>query len=362
MENKLERIKSVAVYCGSKTAGEVFEKAAAELGEFIAKHGMTLVFGGSNVGTMKTLADAALKAGGKVIGVFTTNLPSALLHDGVTEAIMAHSLAERKREMIARADAMIALPGGLGTLDELFDALALRRIKHGGHKKPVGVLNVSGYYDGLLDFIRHTNEKGFSSKAAVQNLISGRTVEELFKRLAGSLPPERESAKPSLKELWRKMARNRKTYGKPGGMMFANAFYSAALNFPPEAWRECGDEIAIEMLAWVDDMDAKIWRNLDCSEMVAWDWVELLQFNPLVLAHPKCPVDEIHPLDLMQAICTEPECVRFVDGNAIARELKDDEHVKEFFWSQKAIECARKYGAEELAELIERKKSEPREP
>jgi len=190
MSKNLDRIQSVAVYCGSRTPmDKAYEEAAVGLAKFIAAHGMTLVFGASNVGTMKTVADAALAAGGKVVGVFTTNLPMSLAHPGLTELVVTHSLAERKREMIERADALVALPGGLGTLDELFDALALRRVKNGGHKKPVGVLNVNGYYDPLVDFLVQTRDKGFSTNAAVQTLVSGRTPEELFDRLVGSLPP-----------------------------------------------------------------------------------------------------------------------------------------------------------------------------
>ena len=189
MRKHYDRIKSVAVYCGSRTPIDgAFEEAAVGLAKFIASQGMTLVFGGSNVGTMKAVADAALAAGGKVVGVFTTNLPMSLAHPRLTELVVTHSLAERKREMIERADALVALPGGLGTLDELFDALALRRVKNGGHKKPVGVLNVNGYYDPLIDFLIQTRDKGFSTNAAVQTLVSGRTPEELFGRLVGSLP------------------------------------------------------------------------------------------------------------------------------------------------------------------------------
>lgn len=199
LRKNFDRIRSVAVYCGSRTPNDrAFEEAAAELAKFIAANGMTLIFGGSNVGTMKTVADAALAAGGKVVGVFTTNLPMSLAHPGLTELVVTHSLAERKREMIDRADALVALPGGLGTLDELFDALALRRVKNGGHKKPVGVLNVNGYYDTLLDFIVQTRDMGFSTNAAAQTLVSGRTPEELFDRLAGSLPPKKNVAQKTL--------------------------------------------------------------------------------------------------------------------------------------------------------------------
>jgi hypothetical protein len=188
MDKPIEKIKSVAVYCGSrKSADASFEDAAAGLGRFIAERGMTLVFGGSNVGTMKTLADAALAAGGRVVGVFVANLPMSIAHRGLAELAVAQSFAERKKEMIRRADALVALPGGLGTLDELFDALALRHA--GVHGKPVGVLNVNGYYDGLLDFISHTRDAGFTSAGAARSLVSGKTPEELFARLACPLAP-----------------------------------------------------------------------------------------------------------------------------------------------------------------------------
>ncbi len=145
-KKRLAQIKSVAVYCGShEVQGPAFRMAVIDLGHFLAKQGMTLVFGGSNVGAMKILADSVLEAGGKVVGVFTRNLPEKLLHPGLTESYMAQNLAERKAEMIRRADVLIALPGSFGTLDELFDALALRKVQHGGHKCPVGVLNVNGY-------------------------------------------------------------------------------------------------------------------------------------------------------------------------------------------------------------------------
>ena len=187
---KMDRIRAVAVYCGSRSASApAFDEAAAGLGRFLAAHGMTLVFGGSNVGTMKLLADTVLDAGGEVVGVFTESLPPGLAYARATRLVVARSLAERKKEMISLADALVALPGGLGTLDELFDALALRHVKRGGHKKPVGVLNVGGYYDGLLGFVEHARKVGFMTNSAAQTLLSGRTPEELFARLAGSLPP-----------------------------------------------------------------------------------------------------------------------------------------------------------------------------
>ena len=185
--DKWKRIRAVAVYCGSKTPeNPVYAEGAARLGRFLAEHEMTLVFGGSNVGTMKILADAVLENGGRAVGVFPANFPRTLLHPGLTESVIAADLAERKRLMLERADACVALPGSFGTWDELFDALALRKIKS-GHRKPVGVLNIDGYFDALLTFIRHSVETGFTAQRHAGLLKAAATPERLFKQLAGSL-------------------------------------------------------------------------------------------------------------------------------------------------------------------------------
>ena len=310
-----------------------FEEAAAEFAKFIASHGMTLIFGGSNVGTMKTVADAALSAGGKVVGVFTTNLPMSLAHPGLTELVVTHSLAERKREMIERADALVALPGGLGTLDELFDALALRRVKNGGHKKPVGVLNVNGYYD--------------------QTLVSGRTPEELFDRLVGSLPPviSDEAKKDDLKTLWREMKRNKAKYGNPGGYPFANAFYDVARYYPLASWRKAGREIAYQMLMWVGDIENEISENLDCSSFDEFDWAELFMMRPLLLGHPQCPKD-LHPLDVLYCINNDSRCLQYVDMDKLVPELLP-EYATEYVWSRGDVDAAREMGAGTFADWLE---------
>ena len=330
-----------------------FEDAAIRLGRFIAEHGMTLVFGGSNVGTMKTVADAALSAGGKVVGVFTTNLPMSLAHPGLTELVVTHSLAERKREMIERADALLALPGGLGTLDELFDALALRRVKNGGHKKPVGVLNVNGYYDPLLDFIIQTRNAGFSSGSAAQTLVSGRTPEELFDRLVGSMPPmiSDEVKKDDLKTLWREMKRNKAKYGNPGGSPFANAFYDVARYYPLASWQKAGREIAYQMLMWVEDLDNEISENLDCSSFNEFDWAELFMMRPLLLGHPQCPKD-LHPLDVLYCINRDIRCIQHVNIDEFVSELQP-EYAAEYAWSPKDVEKARTMGADAFADWLE---------
>ena len=338
-----------------------FEAAAAELAKFVASHGMTLIFGGSNVGTMKTVADAALAVGGKVVGVFTTNLPMSLAHPGLTELVVTHSLAERKREMIERADALVALPGGLGTLDEMFDALALRRVKNGGHKKPVGVLNVNGYYGPLLDFIIQTRNEGFSSGSAAQTLVSGRTPEELFDRLVGSLPPviSDEAKKNDLKALWREMKRNKAKYGNPGGSPFANAFYDVARYYPLASWRKAGREIAYQMLMWAEDLDKEISENLDCSSFDEFDWAELFMMDPLLLGHPQCPKD-LHPLDVLYCINNDLRCLQYVDIDKLVSELLP-EYATKYVWSRKDADEAREMGASSFADWLERYALKPSE-
>lgn len=355
MKKSLDRIKSVAVYCGSKSPeNPAFEEAAIALGRFIAEHGMTLVFGGSNVGTMKTLADAALAAGGKVVGVFTTNLPMSLARQGLTELVVTRSLSERKKEMLERADALVALPGGLGTLDELFDALALRRVKTGGHKKPIGVLNVNGYYDKLLDFIIQTRDVGFSSNAAAQTLLSGKTPEELFDRLAGSLPPKGndDAKKDDLKALWRAMKRDKAKYGTPGGAPFADAFYEVARRCPLASWRKAGREITFQVLKWVEELDKGVLGNLDCSSFDDYDWQEILMVKPLLLGHPQCPRN-FHPLDCLHWIRSDIRCLQYIDINGLVSELLP-EYAAEYGWSLKDVKKAREMGADAFADWLER--------
>lgn len=253
----------------------------------------------------------------------------------------------------------MALPGGLGTLDELFDALALRRVKNGGHKKPVGVLNVNGYYDPLLDFIIQTRNAGFSSGPAAQTLVSGRTPAELFGRLVGSLPPviADEAKKNDLKALWREMKRNKAKYGNPGGSPFANAFYEVARYYPLSSWRKAGRAIAFEMLLWVEELDEDISAHLDCSSFDEFDWAELLMLNPLLLGHPQCPKD-LHPLDVLYCISSDIRCLQYVDMDKLLPELLP-EYAAEYAWSREAVAAARELGAGAFADWLERYALQP---
>ena len=152
---------SLCVYCGSKPGADPqFAKAAVDVGRWIAEQGGQLVYGGGSGGLMGIVANAALEAGGRVIGV----IPKALVekewaHHGCTELHIVDNMHERKRMMAEKSDAFLALPGGIGTLEELFEVWTWRQL--GYHVKPVGLLNVAGYYDGMLAFLRNAVTQGF---------------------------------------------------------------------------------------------------------------------------------------------------------------------------------------------------------
>lgn len=146
---------SICVYCGSKSgANKKYVHAAEALGRAIARHGMRLVYGGGNVGLMGSLADAVLAGGGGVTGVIPAALRDReLAHTDLGELIVVEDMHERKATMAARADAFVALPGGYGTLEELFEAVAWAQL--GFHQKPVSLLNSHGYFDHLIAFLDH---------------------------------------------------------------------------------------------------------------------------------------------------------------------------------------------------------------
>jgi len=152
---------AVCVFCGSSSGDDpVYARAAKELGSAVAERGWTLVYGGAGLGLMGTVADAALEAGGDVVGV----LPERLFrreraHPGLSELIVVESMHQRKAEMARRADAFVALPGGMGTLEELFEILTWSQL--GIHGKPVALFNVADYFNALLGFLDHQVAEGF---------------------------------------------------------------------------------------------------------------------------------------------------------------------------------------------------------
>jgi uncharacterized protein (TIGR00730 family) len=175
---------SVCVYCGSRFgASPSFQSQAQALGRAIAARGWRLVYGGGNVGLMGATADAALQAGGEVVGVIPERLMNREVgHRGLTELHVVQTMHERKRVMAELADSFVALPGGIGTLEELFEVWTWRHL--GYHDQPIGLLNVEGFYDPLLGFMRHTREAGFIDELQQAMLTISANPEELLDRLA----------------------------------------------------------------------------------------------------------------------------------------------------------------------------------
>lgn len=171
---------SLCVYCGSRpgnTAG--FTNLANRVGAWIGENGGQLVYGGGRNGLMGIVADATLAAGGRVVGV----IPEALVekewaHQGCTELHIVESMHDRKRIMAEKSDAFLALPGGIGTLEEFFEVWTWRQL--GYHHKPVGLLNLEGYYDGLLAFLHAAVGTGFMNETLMALIQTGTDVEPLL--------------------------------------------------------------------------------------------------------------------------------------------------------------------------------------
>ncbi|HMP03913.1 MAG TPA: TIGR00730 family Rossman fold protein [Gemmatales bacterium] len=154
-------MRRIAVFCGARVGqSEVYAAAARSCGRLLAERGVGLVFGGGHIGLMGVVADAALAAGGEAIGVIPRSMvESELAHEGVTRLEIVETMHQRKARMAELADAFIALPGGYGTLDELFEILTWAQLRL--HAKPIGLCNVAGYFDPLLAWIDHALAEGF---------------------------------------------------------------------------------------------------------------------------------------------------------------------------------------------------------
>lgn len=183
---------SLCVYCGSRPGNTPgYAALAREVGTWIGEHGGQLVYGGGHNGLMGILADAALAAGARVIGV----IPKALVekewaHTGCTELHIVENMHERKRIMAEHADAFLALPGGIGTLEEFFEVWTWRQL--GYHDKPVGLLNLDGFYDSLLAFLHSAVQSGFMSEWQMGLIQSGSHATSLLAQLveaAGATAP-----------------------------------------------------------------------------------------------------------------------------------------------------------------------------
>ena len=179
---------SICVYCGSSPgARPEYAAAAVALGATLAREQITLVYGGSNVGLMRDVADAALAAGGRVVGVMPHVLiEKEVAHRGLSELVEVDSMHERKRVMAERADGFIALPGGIGTLEELAEVFVWAQI--GIHQKPVALLDIAGFYAPLLAFLDHMVAERFLRAEQRAGLIVDRDGASLLARMRAHRP------------------------------------------------------------------------------------------------------------------------------------------------------------------------------
>jgi len=185
-------MKSVCVFCGSSPGAEPdYLRAADAVGQAVARRGLTLLYGGASVGVMGGVANAALAIGGRVIGVIPEALVSReVAHSGLPELKVVGSMHQRKAMMGDLSDGFIALPGGIGTLEEFFEVLTWAQL--GIHRKPCGLLNVAGYYDRLLDFIDYAVSQGFVTPEQRGLVLVEEDPEALLDQMDAYRPPVRE--------------------------------------------------------------------------------------------------------------------------------------------------------------------------
>jgi uncharacterized protein (TIGR00730 family) len=185
----LAAIRRICVFCGSRPGKRAsYLEGARGLGDAIARRGLELVYGGASVGLMGALADAALAQGGKVIGVIPQRIADKeIAHRGLTELRVVDSMHTRKATMEQLSDGFIAMPGGFGTFEEVFEIITWMQL--GIHQKPVGLLDVDGYYAPLRELIRHGVEEGFIPETHASAIHADPSPDALVEKLLSSAPP-----------------------------------------------------------------------------------------------------------------------------------------------------------------------------
>ncbi len=185
-------IKKISVFCGSSIGKKpAYRQAAEEMGRLFAKKGLELVFGGGNIGMMGAIADIVIELGGTVTGVIPESLiDKEIAHGQVTEMHVVDDLMERKKMMISISDAFIVLPGGFGTLDEMFEVVTMLQL--GYIRKPAGVLNTDHYYDDLISMMNKGVQEQFVKPLHRENIIVEEQPEALLDRIMGFQPVENE--------------------------------------------------------------------------------------------------------------------------------------------------------------------------
>lgn len=182
-------MKAVCVYCGSSDdVHQDYLDSAYQMGLTLARRGLRLIYGGGKTGLMGRVADGALAGGGEVVGVIVTSMnTTSLAHPGLSRLDVTHTIHERKARMYDLSDGYIALPGGFGTMDELFETLTWAQI--GEHSKPVGLLNIRDYYRSLLTFIEHAEKEKFIFPEHRQSLVCASTPDELLDAFQNHIYP-----------------------------------------------------------------------------------------------------------------------------------------------------------------------------
>jgi uncharacterized protein (TIGR00730 family) len=185
-------MKAVCVFCGSSAGRDpAYREAAVSAGHALARAGLSLVYGGGKVGLMGAVADAALAAGGRVVGVMPRALAEReIAHTGLSELHVVETMHERKTRMADLSDGFIALPGGAGTLEELFEQWTWAQL--GIHGKPCGLLNAKGYFQPLIAMIERAVAEGFVAKTYADILVVGTDIEAILRRFASYVPPVRK--------------------------------------------------------------------------------------------------------------------------------------------------------------------------
>lgn len=174
-----KKIKSLCVFCGSAPGqSPKYVEMARKLGEWLAKNEITLVYGGATIGVMGAVADGVMNGGGKVIGVIPQSLVDyEIAHPGLTELHVVSGMHERKAMMYNLSDAFVSLPGGMGTLDEMFEILTWAQLKY--HNKPCYLFNFDGFFDSLLAYLHHAHNEGFIKNEHMKLLKEIKKIEDL---------------------------------------------------------------------------------------------------------------------------------------------------------------------------------------
>ncbi|MFR9166152.1 MAG: TIGR00730 family Rossman fold protein [Dysgonomonas sp.] len=185
-------MKNICVFCGSNSGNDqIYMTAAYNLGKKLAENNINLIYGGAKVGLMGAVANGTLDNGGKVMGVLPNFLKEKeLAHEGLSEIIIVETMHQRKSKMYELSDGIIVLPGGFGTMDEMFEFLTWGQLSL--HKKPTGLLNIDGYYDNLLAFIDTSIDKGFVKEEYRNMIIVDDSIDTLIEGMKNYVPSNNE--------------------------------------------------------------------------------------------------------------------------------------------------------------------------